>query len=171
MQTEPEWKRKVQELHHEGYMWSLSCCHYDKELAKDVLQTVYLKIYDGKASFNDESKLKTWFFSVIKFTSIDFLRKRNVHPLEQLNELHYHIPEPEESISDPVRESLFVRLLQSLSDRQREVLTLAFYHDLRLEEIASLMDLSIGSVRTHYERGKENCKKLLIKNNLDTELL
>jgi DNA-directed RNA polymerase specialized sigma24 family protein len=64
MQTEPEWKRKVQELHHEGYMWSLSCCRYDKELAKDVLQTVYLKIYDDKASFNDHSKLKTWFFSV-----------------------------------------------------------------------------------------------------------
>ncbi|MBL7990049.1 MAG: sigma-70 family RNA polymerase sigma factor [Candidatus Kapabacteria bacterium] len=170
MPAEPDWKRKVQELHHEGYMWSLSCCHYDKELAKDVLQTVYLKIYDGKASFHDQSQLKTWFFSVIKFTSIDFLRRKNVPSVEPLHELHEHIPESE-SVSDPMRESLFIRLLQSLSAQQREVLTLAFYHDLRLEEISSLMHISIGSVRTHYERGKENFKKLLIKNNLDAELL
>jgi RNA polymerase sigma-70 factor (ECF subfamily) len=171
-----EWKQQVQSLHHEGYTWSLSCCHYDKEMAKDVLQTAYLKIYEGKAVFNNRSKLKTWFFSVIKFTSIDFLRKNTTRG-ESLQEFYSLVPESENAFEDdgynenaPDRETLFVRLLQSLSAQQREVLTLVFYHDLTLEEVAALMNISIGSVRTHYQRGKENFKKLLINNNLYLEL-
>ena len=54
-------------------------------MAKDVLQTVYLKIYEGKARFNEKSKLKTWLFAIIKFTSIDFLRKNNLR-VEKMND-------------------------------------------------------------------------------------
>ena len=169
MQATTDWKNQLQELHRESYMWSLSCCNYDKEMAKDVLQSVYLKIYDDRASFNDKSKLKTWLFSIIKFTSIDFLRKYKIR-MEKLDETHYQISEPER-ITEPHNEKLFMNILQSLSGQQREVLTLAFYHDLTLEEIAPLMEISIGSVRTHYERGKENFKRLLINYKLDTELL
>ncbi len=168
MQSETHWKNQVKELHRESYLWSLSCCNYDKEMAKDVLQNVYLKIYDGKASFNERSRLKTWLFSVIKFTSVDFIRKYG-RRVEKLTEEHFQIPEAE-SNADRDKGNLFVGIMQSLSGQQREVLTLAFYHGLTLEEIAPLMRLSIGTVRTHYERGKENFKKLLIQFKLDTEL-
>lgn len=94
MRAEPNWKNQVQELHRESYLWSLSCCNYDKEVAKDVLQNVYLNIYDGKASFNEKSKLKTWMSSIIKFTSIDFMRKYAMR-VEELNADHYQISEGE----------------------------------------------------------------------------
>ncbi len=169
MQAETDWKNQVQELHRESYLWSLSCCNYDKEMAKDVLQNVYVKIYDGKASFNQKSKLKTWMFSIIKFTSIDFMRKYGMR-VEELHEEHYQISD-EEAEPESEKANLFMQILQSLSGQQREVLTLSFYHDLTLEEIAPLLDISIGTVRTHYERGKENFRKLLTRYKLDTELL
>jgi RNA polymerase sigma-70 factor (ECF subfamily) len=164
-----DWKDQLELLHHESYMWCLSCCNYDKELAKDVLQSVYLKIYENSASFKARSSLKTWLFSIIKFTSVDFVRKYGMH-MAKLNEAHNQIPVPE-SIEDAARANLFRSIMQSLSNQQREVLTLAFYHDLTLKEIAPLMELSIGTVRTHYERGKENFKKLVIQFKLDAELL
>jgi RNA polymerase sigma-70 factor (ECF subfamily) len=169
MHTSEDWKNQLQHLHKDCYLWSLSCCGYDKEMAKDVLQNVYLKIYDGRASFSEKSKLKTWLFSIIKFTSIDFTRKYGMH-VEKLSEAHFQIPETESNV-DTDKRNLFLSILQSLSGQQREVLTLAFYHDLTLEEIAPLLKISIGSVRTHYERGKENFKKLLTKYNLHTEIL
>lgn len=169
MLTEPNWKNKLQELHRESYLWSLSCCNYDKEMAKDVLQIVYLKIYDGKATFNEKSKLKTWMFSIIKFTSIDFMRKYGMR-VEELNVDHHQISD-EETEPELDKANLFKKILQSLSGQQRGVLTLSFYHDLTLEEIAPLLEISIGTVRTHYERGKENFKKHLTRYKLDTELL
>ncbi|MCI0750636.1 MAG: RNA polymerase sigma factor [Flammeovirgaceae bacterium] len=168
MQATSYWKDQLESLHHESYMWCLSCCNYDKDMAKDVLQDVYLKIYEDRASFKEKSSLKTWLFSVIKYTSIDHMRKQPKH-IEKLSVSHSQIPESE--IEDNEKENAFTKILEFLSAQQREVLTLAFYHGLTLEEIAPLLKISIGSVRTHYERGKENFKKLLLKYNLHTEIL
>jgi RNA polymerase sigma-70 factor (ECF subfamily) len=52
--------------------------------------------------------------------------------------------------------------LQHLSARQREVLQLVFYHDMTLEEAATIMNVSLGSVRAHYHRGKARMAALLV---------
>src|SRR5450432_2124712 len=169
MYAETEWKNNLQELHQESFSWSLTCCHFDEDLAKDVLQIVYLKIYEGKAIFSNKSSLKTWLFSVIRFTSIDAMRKIRKQTL-QLNNHHQWIAETEQFAESPDKQ-LFTKILQTLSGQQREVLTLAFYHDLTLEEIAALMKLSIGSVRTHYSRGKDNFKKLLSVYKMNNDLI
>ena len=76
------------ELHHEAFQWAKQCVSHSEELAADVLQTVYLKILNGKAKYGEKSSLKTWLFSVIKFTAMDFYRSRKKQePLDVLHEM------------------------------------------------------------------------------------
>jgi DNA-directed RNA polymerase specialized sigma24 family protein len=48
-----------------------------------------------------------------------------------------------------------------LSPRQREVLHLVFYQDLTIAAAAGVLNISIGSARVHYERGKAQLRRLL----------
>src|SRR5215470_16337014 len=71
-----ELKVELERLHSASFGWALNCCRRDRSEAEEVLQTVYLKILEGKARYRGESSLKTWLFAVIRKTAIGEYRKR-----------------------------------------------------------------------------------------------
>ncbi|WP_158856359.1 RNA polymerase sigma factor [Lunatibacter salilacus] len=146
----------LKEHHQAAYHWSRQCCSFDEDLAKDVLQQVYLKILEGKASYKEKSQIKTWLFSVIRFTAAEWKKKvKNIYPLEA----EFDVAETEQEVTAACHEEL----IEKLPERQKEVLLLVFYHNLTLEKAAEIMEISIGTVRTHYDRGKRNLKELILK--------
>ncbi|KEO71765.1 RNA polymerase sigma factor [Anditalea andensis] len=148
----------LKEHHSSAYIWARQCCSFDEDMAKDVLQLVYLKILEGKAVYHEKSSLKTWLFSVIKFTAAEFKRKEQVTiGLDDLIEYAQTAEEEQQGFHEA--------MIMLLPKRQQEVLLLVFYHSLTLEKAAVVMGISIGSVRTHYDRGKKNLRELIIKNN------
>lgn len=166
MDPDHDWKEQLRSLHRESYAWCLFCCNHDTEMAKDALQIVYMKVFEGRAKFSGRSSLKSWLFTVIRNTVVDLMRKKGSADVT-LNEIHHRIP-AEVNVENDQR-LLFLDILSRLSNQQRAVLTLAFYHNLSLTEVAQALGLSIGSVRSHYERGKQNFRKLLIQDK-DFEL-
>ncbi|MBI3005803.1 MAG: sigma-70 family RNA polymerase sigma factor [Ignavibacteriales bacterium] len=158
-----ELRDTLRQHHLQSFGWALCCCHNNRHQAQDVLQTVYLKILEGKACFDGRSAFKTWLFSVIRKTSADeqrrsFFRRMKFSPLEE------HI-EAYETVEDAMIGSEQLAIIQSaftqLPQRQRQVLQLVFYHDLTLQETAGAMRISVGSVRKHYERGKKKIRTIL----------
>lgn len=148
----------IRELHTEAYLWARQCCHFQDWLAKDVLQQVYLKILEGKANYHEKSSLKTWLFSVIRYTAFENTKKQiRLYPLEEWSELE--TVEEDDSTTNPEK------LIMQLPEKQREVLLLVFYHGLTLEKSAEVMKIQVGTARTHYDRAKKNLKTLILKKN------
>src|SRR5215218_8659392 len=81
-----ELKTELEALHHASFGWALSCCRHDRADAEEVLQTVYLKILQGKAIYRGESKLRTWLFAVIRKTAVSERRKRVLRTLLTSND-------------------------------------------------------------------------------------
>lgn len=161
-----ELKDELEKLHSASFGWALSCCRRDHAEAEEVLQTVYLKILEGKAQFRGESSLKTWLFAVIRKTAIGEYRKKLVRSLVFIGGLDKRdagplIDAPGAAFEKSEIQKQFRAALEKLPPRQREVLHLAFYEDLSLSEAAGVMGVSIGSARQHYERGKKHLREWL----------
>lgn len=106
-----KWLRHIiSQQHKVAYRWACHCCHGDPELAKDVLQMVYLKILESKAKFDQQAQVKTWLFSVIRFTAIDELKKQDRQEFVDLTQVH---DQPSDQTLVPAS---YYRLLNRLSE-------------------------------------------------------
>jgi RNA polymerase sigma factor (sigma-70 family) len=163
----------VKAQHADNYGWALACCARHRDIAEDVLQEAYLRVLDGRAEFAGRSSHKTWFFAVIKRVAADVQRtqkRRTVLNLRMATTdralaAHDDANPPSESMSRDESVQQLQQALMLLPVRQREVLHLVFYAELTLENAAEILGISLGSVRTHYHRGKERLAELLKLDN------
>ncbi|HET8677320.1 MAG TPA: RNA polymerase sigma factor [Blastocatellia bacterium] len=162
----PELQAELERHHQASYGWALCCCSHDSHQAESVLQDVYLKILGGKARFDGKSSFRTWLFAVIRKTAADE-RRRNLLTRLRLTKHERSAGQdapadrPDEIVYRAQIQALFRQALARLPKRQQEVLELVFYHDLSLAEAAKVMGVSVGSARTHYDRGKKRLRQWL----------
>jgi RNA polymerase sigma-70 factor, ECF subfamily len=160
--TDSELRAALETHHSESYGWALSCCARSSVEAEVVLQTVYLKVLMGKARYDGKASFKTWLFAVIRRTAADERRRQILRRLlldrSQASPPMTPIERPDEAVHRIELQRLVREALTQLPRRQREVLQLVFYHDLSLAEAAQVMNVSLGSARTHYDRGKRQLR-------------
>jgi len=163
--TDQELKSELKKIHAASYGWSVQCCRGDQYLAKDILQTAYLKVLNKKAVFSEKSGFKTWFFAVIRNTSLDTFNKE-VKLKQRNNEFAKSI----ETISQPIeineKDDFFDKALTVLTNKQRELLHLMFYQEMTINQAAAVMNISGGSARQHYHRAKIQLKDWIVENKI-----
>jgi RNA polymerase sigma factor (sigma-70 family) len=152
------------ERHHaDCFAWAMACCGRDRSEAEDVLQTSYLKVLDGRAVFASRSSFKTWLFGVIRRTAAEHRRWRALRRFRSasLTERVDPSPDPATAVDNSESVARLLGALATLTDRQRQLLHLVFYQDLTIGDAAIVLGISIGTARTHYERGKQRLRELL----------
>ena len=159
-------RAQLEQHHSSSFGWAMGCCRRDAAEAEDVLHNVYVKVLEGKARFNGDSSFKTWLFAVIRKTASDQRRRNLLRGIIVMRaaERSFSLPHPERPDESAYRgevQTIFQHALGRLSGRQREALELVFYHELSIEEASAVMGVSLGSARTHYERGKKRLRELL----------
>jgi len=157
-------ERELDQLHPAAFGWALACCAGDRAAAEDALQASYLKILDGRARFDGRASFRTWLFSVVRLTAAEQRRRAALGrwlPLALLGPTADGRPDPATTLARADATRRLVAALDTLPRRQREVLHLVFYQELTIAEAAEVAGVSVGTARTHYERGKTALRKLL----------
>lgn len=158
----------LEQLHSESFGWALSLSAGDAGRAEEVLQNAYLRIVSGRAVYGQRSSFRTWLFGVIRMVALEEQRRTRREEQRTVWLDEANAPElvdeqagrggtPEDV--EAVRE--LGAALEHLPERQRQVLHLVFYQDMSIAEAAAVMEISVGSARTHYERGKARLRTLL----------
>ncbi len=168
--TKDDLEDALEALHPESFGWALACCDRDRSLAEEVLQMSYVKVLEDRARFSGRSSVKTWFFGVIRRTAAEERRRSWIAAARRVRFAAAHLVAPAEAhaageADAAVDSSRSARVLHDalalLSRRQREVLHLVFYQGLTIEDASRAMEVSLGSARRHYQRGKEHLRRIL----------
>ena len=138
---------------------------FNTEDVKDAIQEVYLKLYFNERLCIDEKKIKFYLLRSVRNQLIDGERtKKDTSSIEEEERSFKLSVSVEESfISD--EEDLLLkkrvnRILDLLTDHQREIVYLHFIEEMPYEEIAVMLDMKIQTVRGQVFKAMEKLRKL-----------
>ena len=154
----------LERLHDESFGWALSCSSGDAARAEDVLQSAYVRVISGRAVYGERSSFRTWLFGVIRRVASEESRRLRTERKRTvlLEDASMHAIADGRAGPDEFESAQALRAaLAQLPERQREVLHLVFYQDMSIADAAEVMEISVGSARTHYERGKARLRMVL----------
>lgn len=140
--------------------------------AEEIAQEVFLKAYNRLASYDRQRKFSSWLFKVAHNATIDHLRRRRVAtvPLESSEDDERQLigvlagPQSEDPELLAVRGELARALEEAMSElrpEHREVLLLRLRYGRSYEELADIMGLPLGTVKTHLHRARKRLASLL----------
>ena len=141
-----------------------------KDAAEDILQEVFLAVWQGSNRFQSKSSVKTWLFRIAYHKSISWLRKdKNLRQSLNIDELSIFSdkPSPEGSLINHWQETQIKSAIAQLSHNHRSVIELTFVHGFSYKEIANIMKCPVGTVKSRMNYALRYLKTNLSINSLD----
>ncbi len=136
--------------------------HYmrDAEEARDVAQEVFVRLYERLDSFHGEEAFLPWLLQLSRNMCIDALRRRRARPraTDELDERESRfastVPSPEQDSASRSLRDLLYRAMDRMSESDREILMLKEIQGLKVEEIARLLRIPSGTVKSRCNRAR-----------------
>jgi RNA polymerase sigma-70 factor (ECF subfamily) len=144
--------------------------HYtgNREDAGDLAQEVFVRIYRNLRFCTDAQGFLPWIIRIARNACIDHLRKKKTRPVssavpaDEMTGLRAQGLDPEEQWTANARRRLVYRALRELTLLNREIILLKEILGLSLEEIASLLQVPVGTVKSRSNRARiELAQKVL----------
>lgn len=129
----------------------------------DIVQEVFIKIFRALGDFRGDSRLSTWIYRISRNEALNAMdrRKPQVIPIEDCVNLPDTGESPEASYHRRIGRERLERYMQRLDEKQRIAIELRYVGDKSYEEIAEIMDIPLGTVKTHIYRAKLSLKRMM----------
>ena len=126
----------------------------NRSLAEELAQEVFLHLYKNIRVIQSPSHLVFWLRKVTTHRCIDQARRQKLRPRVSLTEYLERAPEPADTrpAGDPLLSGALRRLVAALPQRSRMIVILRFQEDMEPAEIAELLDIPLGTVKSNLHR-------------------
>lgn len=163
-------ERLVRTYENKIYHLALRMCSSADE-AEDIAQEAFLAAWRGLPSFRGEAGFATWLYRLTSNAAIDYLRRQKKQRGDMsLDDEELGLdavdsgPSPQETAEGSELRSAVAAGLNQLSEGHRQVLVLREIQGLSYEEIASVLELDIGTVKSRISRARSSLRKILLEN-------
>jgi RNA polymerase sigma-70 factor (ECF subfamily) len=133
----------------------------DTEEARDATQEAFFKAYRSLRTFRPGAKFSTWIFAITYHGCCDRLARRKRYSNDELPERADSGPGPEQTAIALDEAARLRAAIEALPEKYRTVITLYHLQGKQYEEIAEVLGLPMGTVKTHLFRAKDQLRRLL----------
>ena len=144
-----------------------------REDAEEISQDVFVKAYRSLADFRGEAKFSTWLYTVVRTSSITFLRKKKLDTTSLDNERTFLQLENRESgfnanaMEQKSRHTMVNAAIRLLSPDDGQIITLFYKGEQSLEEIGRIMGLEPNTVKVRLHRARNRLREKMEKHFSD----
>jgi len=145
----------------------------DHQEAEDVSQEVFIKVYRALKGFRRDAKMSSWIYQITVNSAIDLLRRRKAKPsvnLEDFDHIGFQenpagtgsaVMDPEASAVASLFQSRIQQALGRITARERVVFVMRHYNDFQIDEIADVLEVSAGTVKSLLFRALQKLRREL----------
>ena len=171
-QHDPELLDQLIETYQHRLMRYLMFLTSKREVAEDLFQEVWIRVLRNGSQYNGKARFDTWIFTIARNLVIDLSRKRTMASLDEMREggederpfeIVQEGPSPLEQFEGLENASEVATVLKTLEPAYREVLTLRFHEEMSLDEIATVTQAPLSTVKSRLYRGLAALKPEILK--------
>lgn len=146
-----------------------------REEAEEVSQDVFIKVFKSLHKFKGDSKLSTWIYKVTYNTCLDAIKKHKRKHIE-VNIDKYDaydievIDDAFEKLADADRQKAVKSCIEALASEDSFILTLYYFEELSLDEIAKITALKANNVKVKLHRARKRLA-IVMKQKLEPEMI
>ena len=134
----------------------------DRELANDILQEVFVKIWRQISQYDAEKgKLFTWMINIARNASIDTIRSKSYNKQKQNRELTANVYDTTGTYNIETDKIGLRKLITNLKEEQKVLVELAYFQGYTQEEISKLLNIPLGTVKTRLRSALIQLRALL----------
>jgi RNA polymerase sigma-70 factor (ECF subfamily) len=129
----------------------------------DTVQEIFIKVYRGLHTFRGDSKLSTWIYRIARNESLNVVErsKYKLLPIEEADSIKSENENPAELYSRKNMSALLRRFISTLNEHYRVALELRYMGEKTYSEIAEIMEIPEGTVKTYIHRAKKTLKGMI----------
>ena len=129
------------------------------EIAEDILQDVFIKIQKGLARLQDNERIESWIYQIVRNAVVDHYRSRKA--FEELPQ-SLTAPEPEQEAQARYEISACLKpMIETLPPSYRDALLLSEFEGLKQKQVAETLGLSVSGAKSRVQRGRAMVLDLL----------
>ena len=149
----------------ERLYWHIRRMVVEHEDANDVLQNVFIRVWNGLENFREDSQLYTWLYRIATNECLTFLEQQKKRSSVSLDEIDTALENKIKADKDFDANKLEWKLqlaIQQLPEKQRIVFTLRYYDEMPYEEMSRVLETSEGALKASYHHAVKKIEDYIL---------
>ncbi|HEY4063265.1 MAG TPA: sigma-70 family RNA polymerase sigma factor [Puia sp.] len=149
----------------EKLYWHIRRMVVEHEDANDVLQNVFIRVWNGLENFREDSQLYTWLYRIATNECLSYLDQQKRKSSLSFDEMESGLSNKivADKFFDPNKLEWKLQLaIQQLPEKQRVVFTLRYYDEMPYEEMSRVLDTSEGALKASYHHAVKKIEDYIL---------